>query len=277
MSSWNSSYVAEALSVMIQKEQTVYRISDYLHQPSSSSSVASPSLRAVDEDVRTTMVDWCYSFIDVCKFERESVAMAMHMVDRFLSKSTKAESVLRDRMEFQLLTMTSLYVTTKTHGKTALGIDCISTICQNLYTDDEIVAMELTLLNELEWRISPPTCVQMAHHILSLIAARDVSFDKTTWDFILDEIKFQAENAVRDYNFVTQRPSTLAIAAMLNALEQLDKKKCRSICRALVSITNDEFDSIEIILDMKRRLFSLVYGQKAEAEDESCREVDALL
>ncbi len=105
----------------------------------------------------------------------------------------------------------------------------------------------------------------MAHHILSLIAARDVSFDKTTWDFILDEIKFQAENAVRDYNFVTQRPSTLAIAAMLNALEQLDKKKCRSICRALVSITNDEFDSIEIILDMKRRLFSLVYGHKAEA------------
>ena len=259
---------------MMQKEQTVYRSCNYLHHHNEPSSV-SASLQVVDEDVRTTMVDWCYSFIDVCQFEREHVAVAMEMVDRFLSKSSEhSEAVLRDRMKFQLLTMTSLYVAFKTNGRTALAIDFISSISQNLYTVQEIEAMEWTLLNELAWRISPPTCAHMAHHILSLVSMQ-VPLDKTTRKFIRDEMNYQAVHAVREYYFVTQRPSTMAIAAMLNALDLLSKKQrnCHNICRALVSIMNDEFESIEKILDTKRRLFSLVYGTDAGDVD-SYRQVD---
>jgi hypothetical protein len=268
--------LADSLAVMMQKEQTVYRSCDYLHASASSSSSSSSALnlRVVDEDVRMTMVDWCYSLIDVCQFERESVAMAMEMVDRFLSKSSKeSEAVLCDRMQFQLLTMTALYVAVKTNGKTALAMDFISYIGQDLYTIKEIEDMEQTLLDQLAWRISAPICVQMSHHILTLVLEH-VSLDKSTRKRLRDEMYFQAESAVRDYYFVTQRPSTIAIAAMLNAVAILSEKHdCRDICCALASVLNDDFDSIEKILDTKSRLFSLVYGSEG-SEDDSYRQVD---
>ena len=276
MASWNASTLAESLAVMLQQEQTTYRSCNYLHPQSSSSPV---NLRVVDEEVRTKMVDWCYSFVDTCQFERKSVAMAMEMVDRFLSKSSKvSEAVLCDCMQFQLLTITALYVVVKINGETSLAIDFIVYIHQDLYTIKEIESMERTLLNELAWRISAPISGHMAHHILSLVVgAEQVSLDKTTWNFILDEMTFQAEKAVRDYYFVTQRPSTIAIAAMLNVIDLLSEKHdCRSLCCALDSVMNDDFDSIKVIQDTKSRLFSLVYSPEARARDgtESYRQVD---
>jgi hypothetical protein len=257
MSTWKATSVAESLSVMMQKEQTVYRSCDYLHPPSSSSSL---NLRAVDAEVRTKMVDWCYSFIDTIQVERESVAMAMEMVDRFLSKpSTSSEAVLSDCMQYQLLAVTALYVAVKTTGVTVLGIDFFCCISNDLYSMKEIEAMERTLLHGLSWCISAPTCVQMAHHILTLISA-DIQCEVKTWNAILDEVMFQAEHAVREYYFVTQRPSTVAMAAIFSTLELFDKRNGRAFVRSLLSILNDDFDSLEIIMAVKNNLNSLVYG-----------------
>ena len=43
---------------------------------------------------------------------------------------------------------------------------------------------------------------------------------KSTWAFILDEVQFQTEYALRDYFFSTIRPSTVVMAAIFNALDQ---------------------------------------------------------
>jgi hypothetical protein len=262
-SSWSDVSVAESLSVMMQKEQTLYRSCDYLQQKPS----ATASLRLlVDENVRAEMVDWCYSFVDVCQFQRETVAVAMDMVDRFLSKSSLvSEAVLCDRIQFQLLTMTSLYVAVKTSENNTLGIEFFSSISCELYSIESIEAMERTLLHELSWRISPPTCVQMAHHILVLLS-KHACLDKS-WIAILDEVGYQAEHAVRDYYFVTQRPSTVAMAAILNTLELFDKPNDQEFIRSLLSVMNDEFDSLEIILATKSRLYSLVYGRDSSDID----------
>jgi hypothetical protein len=61
---------------------------------------------------------------------------------------------------------------------------------------------------------------------------------------------------------------------MLNAVAILSEKHdCRDICCGLASVLNDDFDSIEKILDTKSRLFSLVYGSEG-SEDDSYRQVD---
>ena len=56
--------VANSLWVMMQKEQTIYRSCNYFDQPS-----------LVTESDRKKMVDWCYSVIDNCQFDRDNVAM----------------------------------------------------------------------------------------------------------------------------------------------------------------------------------------------------------
>ncbi len=85
-----------------------------------------------------------------------------------------------------------------------------------------------------------------------------------SWSVILDEVGFQAEHAVRDYFFVTQRPSTVALAAILNAINQVDEEHDRhAITRALSFFMSEEFESLEVILTSINRLHILVYGREA--------------
>jgi hypothetical protein len=271
MVSWNVSSVAESLAVMMNKERTIYRKRDYL-----SESPSSTVQGFLDQEDRTKVVEWCYSVVDICQLERESVAIAMEMVDRFLSNkaSTTVMDVLGDRIQFQLLTLTALYVSIKVNMKIALGSDFFSCISRELYPVKDIEAMELKLLKELSWCISAPTCVQVAHHIITLLSMH-VTLDTIMEATILNEVDYQAECAVREYYFVTQRPSTVAMAAIFNTLDRFEKHKCQDIVHALLSImeTVEEFESIEVILATRIKLHGLVYGsndtdRELDTEDE---------
>jgi len=74
--------VHEALSVMLSKEQTVYKSYDYLstinhlqqHLPSSSSCDDKENAVITSSD-RQLICDWCYSIVDACQFDRETVAI----------------------------------------------------------------------------------------------------------------------------------------------------------------------------------------------------------
>ena len=73
----DTSAMMESLSAMMQKEQAVYKIYGYLHSPIQDSTIT--------ESDRLKIVDWCYCVVDQWEFDRETVAMAMELVDRFLS------------------------------------------------------------------------------------------------------------------------------------------------------------------------------------------------
>lgn len=261
---WNSTSVAESLAAMMQKESTVYKRCDYLIEPPVGS-----KKNLLDEGDRQKIVDWCYSVVDICQLERETVAMAMEMVDRFLSnKSSKvAMDALENRIQYQLLALTALYISIKISMPQALGSDFMSIISGELYSVREIEAMELVLLKELSWCISAPTCVQMAHQILSLSSTLASPVDKEMWVSILDEVEYQAEHAVRHYCFVPQRPSTVAMAAIFNTLIGFDKDGSHDILRAVMSVMkNADFEPLEVILTTRNKLHSLVYGQDSVAD-----------
>ena len=258
----NTSAVAESLAVMMQKERTVYKRRDYL-------SNRTTGLQGnITEEDRTSMVDWCYRVVDVCQLDRETVAMAMDMVDRFLSnKSSVAATVMMgNRIQFQLLTLTALYVSIKISNKSVLGSDFFSVASCELYSVEDIEAMEHLLLKELSWCISAPTCVQMAHHILKLTGTH-VMLDKATWANILDEVDYQAEHAVRHNYFVTQLPSTVAVAAIFNALDRFNKFESQEFIRAVLSVIKTAaFESLEVILATRNKLHSLVNGDTNTAD-----------
>lgn len=196
---------AHTLSAMMKKEQTVYKSSDYIPH----SLPAYP----VDAEARMLMVDWCYRVVDASHLDREMVAMTMEMVDRFLSKSepSLATQFLNETVKFQLLVVTALYISIKVSGQVAMGSDFFAEISRGMYTQDEIEAMESTLLNGLSWNIFAPTSIQMAYQILSLLLPHANTVKKSTWVFILEEASYQTQCAVTDYYFSTQvKPSTVA-------------------------------------------------------------------
>ena len=254
---------AETISVMLQQEQTAYAAGDYFYRPQQEC--------IVTESDRVKIVDWCYSVVDKCEFDRETVALAMEMVDRFLSiPGPIVQEALSDPRQYQLVAMTALYISIKTNEQVAFGSGYFAEISHGEYTKQDIETMERAMLDGLHWRVCAPTSVQFSHHLLSLVMPQ-VSLDDRTWGFVLDEVRYQTEHSVRDYYFSIRRKSTVAVAAISNAVDQIDSGDRQSILRALLSIVNEDFASPRELLSARNRLQDSVSGNEAlpdEDEDE---------
>ena len=311
---------AESLSAMMHNERTTYKRNDYFHPPSPDPAAPpqerhedgnnvpqevpedqdqATTMTMVNENDRLQIVDWCYSVVDQCNFDRETVAIAIDMMDRFLSLSCSsktsssssgstnnantnvnpysriAHTALHNRKSFQLLSMSALYSAIKMNETVALGATFFSAMSRGTYSVTDIEGMELTLLNGLGWRCCAPTGIQMAHHILSLLlphltndeqrsdGEEDSGPDEAMWNFILDEIRFQTESAVRDKYFTSKRPSTIAMAAIFNALTQIPKRVRQAFLRALLVLMNNRefmFDSPQELLNGRNRLKCFIEG-----------------
>ena len=70
---------------------------------------------------------------------------------------------------------------------------------------------------------------------------------------------FQMESAVRDYYFTTQRPSTIAAAAIMNAIDQVNDHDYEYLTITLLPILKEfDFDLSPYLLKARDRLHRLV-------------------
>eukprot|EP00984_Skeletonema_dohrnii_P013194 scaffold5451_cov117-Skeletonema_dohrnii-CCMP3373.AAC.1 len=221
----NTEAVAESLAAMIKRELTTFSCYDGYLNPSD------PNMITADD--RMKLVDWCYDIVDHCKLSRETVASAMEMVDRFLSMLSNSadaalvsDEALIDQSKFQLLTIAALYTSIKINEKVAISSDLFAEMCSHVYTVEEIEDMERTLLIGLSWRCHAPTAHQVGMSILSLLLPY-VDIPEVTWGFLMDEMRYLTELAVRDYYFSTQRASTVALAAIFNVINDTSTKERR--------------------------------------------------
>ena len=118
---------------MLMKETKVYRIRDYLRN----------QMQHGEDDVKVTegdrlqLVDRCYGIVDQCEY-------ALAIADRFFSSSNSNANVralLRSRLSFQLVVVTSLYISVKTDEKVALTSGCLGEISEGTHSIAQIEAM----------------------------------------------------------------------------------------------------------------------------------------
>ncbi len=267
--------VAASLSAMMEKELTAYSCTGYLNlnmNQSSPPTNSNPNTMVTSND-RMALVDWCYGVVDHCQYSRETVASAMDMVDRFLSTpSSTADEALRSPDLLQLLVVTALYVAIKLNERVVMSSELFAEITRYVYTVEEIEDMERTLLSGLSWRCCAPTASQIGHSILSLILpyADDDTISEATWGYLMDEMIYQIEYAVRDCYFCTQRASTIALAAICNAVKdgkQIRTHEHRVFLEALPRIKESfSFDSTEVVVAACKRL-QVLQDNVQEADD----------
>ena len=221
----NTEAVADSLAAMIKKELTTYSCYDGYLNPSD------PNMITADD--RKKLAGWCYGIVDHCKLSRETVASAMEMVDRFLGMPSNSADAARvsdealvDPSKFQLLTIAALYTSVKISEKVVISSDLFAEMCSHVYTVEEIEDMERTLLIGLSWRCHAPTAHQVGMSILSLLLPY-VDIPEVTWGFLIDEMRYLTELAVRDYYFSTQHASTVALAAIFNVISDTSTKERR--------------------------------------------------
>jgi hypothetical protein len=205
------------ITAMRQQEESGYMKRDFLHQDNPEVSVPAGPLN-VDVECRSKMTAWCYQVVDFCKFNRETVEISMNYLDRFLA-TPAGLSAMVDRKIYQLAAMTCLYTAVKIHEPEAMDPKLVSNLSRGAYTPEQIETMEACILAALQWRVNPPTALSFVRQFLDLIPEETLSQDvlQTAYDIT----KYQTELAVNEYDFVRVKPSVVAYAALMNALESV--------------------------------------------------------
>ena len=270
--SQDTTAVADSLHAMIERELTIY--SRHEHKDKGYLNPSDPTMITADD--RMKLVDWCYSIADHCQHSRKTVSSAMEMVDRFLSTPSNsadtarvAYGAKRDPIKFQLLAITALYVAIKINENIVISSDLFADMCSShadIVVAEDIEDMERILLSGLSWRCRAPTAYLIGQTIMALILPH-AEIPEATWDFVMDEMKYLTELAVRDYYFFsTKRASTVALAAIFNAVETSIKGPLQKVLEGFLLATMDCFDfdhSIQIN-EARRRFNTSLYHYQEE-------------
>lgn len=203
------------IHAMRRQEELGYSVDDYLScLPKINSALDTP----VDASCRLVMAKWCNEIADFCNYKRETVAIAMNCLDRFMSTPSGHE-ILLDRNLYQLAAMTALYSSVKIHEQEAMDPNLVSTLSRGVHSARAVEAMESKMLNAIQWRVNPPTAMSFVRSMIDLVPENFMlSFEKET---ILDIAKFQIEMIVTEYDFCSFNASSIAFACALNALESV--------------------------------------------------------
>mmetsp|Transcript_34046 Transcript_34046/g.81862 ORF Transcript_34046/g.81862 Transcript_34046/m.81862 type:complete len:339 (+) Transcript_34046:2878-3894(+) len=208
--------IEDRLEVMLNQEEHEYKCFDYL---AANEAIRKKAAKPVDEDCRVKMCEWCYQVVDFCKFRRETVGIGMSYLDRYLC-SDKGKGALGDRKEYQLVAMTCLYIAIKIHEPLEMETSLLADLSRGCYTEMEFANMEQTILEAVEWRVSGPTPLAFVLHFLTFLPD---TLHSTVEEAIFDYARYQTELAISDHSFVKLRPSVVGMAAVMNAMEGMDR------------------------------------------------------
>ena len=207
------------IEAMCRQESNGYTCDDYLQRQVQANKMTTEDA-AVHIRNRLKMVQWCTSLVDCCNLERETVSAAISCLDRYLSTPTGSSCIRRNcSEEFQLASITCLYSLQKISGGPILSPEMLSNISRGFYSAQDLEQMEWNILAAIQWRVNVPTPLAFVRELLRLIPHGLLSDESREQAYAL--AKLQTEMVVGDYSLVSVNASTIAIAAIWNALETL--------------------------------------------------------
>lgn len=212
---------------------------------------------------RAKMVDFCYEVSDYCMSDRETVAIAMSYLDRFLRTPAGLE-VCQNQDLFKLAAMTCHYTTIKIHEPPAVPPEVISEMSLGAFSVDQAEDMEFVILQSIGWRVNPPTSYAFLRQLLYLMPAglMTAAAKESVYESAMEQLDF----ALRDRHFVKDKYSYIAMSALLNALKATcgdDTEKYVAVWSALMK--ESEMDS-RIIMSTQNRLKALADSMEGDVE-----------
>jgi len=245
-----------------------YCVTDYLSElpkfDTATCSLDTPPA-PVDALCRSVMATWCNEIAECCNYKKETVAIAMNCLDRFMATSSGQE-VLLDRNLYQLASMTALYSSVKIHEAEAMDPKMVSRLSRGVHSAVAVEEMESKMLKAIEWRVNPPTAMSFVRMIIQELVP-DHLLNPCEKETIIDLTRFQIELTVNEYNFSTCNGSSIAFACMLNAFESCGGSNTISIGGDGMFLANFEttvgkilFVDEKCILNLRIAIYELMNG-----------------
>jgi len=256
------SYELDNIFALRDQEETAYLHSRYFPQPRKQrDEVVSGVGHLLNTNWRKTISEHQYKFVDTYDMPREIVSISVNYFDR--TCATHANRVT-DR-DVQYIACTSLYLAIKIHAAKKLLISDLVKTTRKMFGPLEFIAMEKHILSSLRWKMNPPTPRAFIEYFFTLFPASNIRpFCRNN---LFEISQYYAELSVCDSFFVRCKPSHVALASVLIAIE----KECciplkgtlHAFLGKIAQDTNLDYAWSDIIGLVKRldELYSIAEGE----------------
>lgn len=192
-----------------------------------------PGQSEISEKMRYILIDWLVEVHLKFKLLPETMSLAVNLVDRFLAK----HSVSRDNL--QLVGITSMFLAAKYEEIYPPECNDFVYISASAYTREQILAMEGTILNAVEFNLTVPTSL---HFLRRFSKAAGSDYPTHTL------CKYLLELALVDMRMNKHLPSITAAAAVYLARHSIGQPEWHS---TLVHYTKyTEAEVLEVAQDL---------------------------
>lgn len=194
--------------------------------------------QTVDAEARQAIASWCFTIMEACGYSRETARIAMSYLDRYVSSPLGASAIL-DRSEFKLLSLSCVYTAIKVNERQPLASYLVAKLSNGESTGGDIQKMEMRLLQGLQWRMHLPTVSDFVHAHLQMVPSG--MLDEETRQTIIELTEYQLDASVLHYELCYAKQSSVATAALLNAVETIsDDGRILCFFESLVSSLEEE-------------------------------------
>jgi hypothetical protein len=208
----------------------------------------------IDDDLvglwRKMLIDWMYYVVDYCNLQRQSVAAASFFFDVAIQNK-----LVKTPEEHQLAAATALQLSLKTHDSSVIKLDRLVKLGRGLFTEDDVVRMEKQILEKTNWRLHPPTMYCFLRQFEQLLPT---TVSETTRSMINEVTSLAVEVTLSDYNYLCYKPSEVAFAAVLSAIEMIPRDDFPVIQRqsfllrmaAIADMNSESMSTLHIVHDI---------------------------
>ncbi|XP_031501759.1 G2/mitotic-specific cyclin S13-7-like [Nymphaea colorata] len=166
----------------------------------------------LNSKMRAILADWLVEVHLRFELMPETLYLTMHIIDRFLSIRAVP------RRDLQLVGVTAMLIACKYEEIWAPEVNDFVCISDRAYTRDQILVMEKTILNYLEWSLTVPTPYVFLLRFLKA-STSDQQLDARTMEHL---VFFFAELSLIQYSMITYCPSMIAASAVYAARRTLN-------------------------------------------------------
>jgi cyclin B len=154
----------------------------------------------VNAKMRGILVDWLVSVQLKYKLRAETLFLAINLIDRYLDVRCAA------RRHLQLIGVTAMLIAAKFEEMYPPQISDFVYVTDKAYTKDDIIKMEVTILNALDFKICRPTPVTFLDRYQCVNGCTEAHRDLA---------QYLLELTLVEYSMIKYSPSRLAAASIL--------------------------------------------------------------
>jgi hypothetical protein len=198
--------------------------------------------RSLNGRMRAILIDWIVQVLDMSRLSQRTLFLTVSLIDRCLS------CMQVDRSNLQLLGSTAFLIAAKVEEIHPPEVANLVYICDGAYTTENLLEMECTILQKLDFRVDGPTAEHFLPHFISVgLSQSNLGPDPMLFHGVASLWHYQCRNEVAWYlaelalldDQMSQYPPSQVSASALYLANHLITRPNYRVVYAEVALWND--------------------------------------